>query len=171
MQNDPPYLELHLHFIWLPLRLNIFSGLKAVISQTLNLLVRRDLEIIYFLLCALFSCSCPFIFCQILMTSSPLCFLLASRLVRGNQKISLPALSISGIFYDPSICNLMVVEFPLPKLTLGRVPLDCFETHGQFTLKQPSPCFEPPTTLIIYYSVCSGDQWAAVGKRAGSSVW
>lgn len=47
MQNDPPYLELHLHFSWLLVRLNIFSGLKAVISQTLNLLVRRDLEIIY----------------------------------------------------------------------------------------------------------------------------
>ena len=84
MQNDPPYLELHLHFIWLPLRLNIFSGLKAVISQTLNLLVRRDLEIIYFLLCALFSCSCPFIFCQILMTSSPLCFSLGLPL--GSRK-------------------------------------------------------------------------------------
>lgn len=84
MQNDPPYFELHLHFIWLLLRLNIFSGLKAVILQTLNLLVRRDLEIIYFLLCALFSCSCPFIFCQKLMTSSPLCFSLGLPL--GSRK-------------------------------------------------------------------------------------
>ena len=88
-------------------------------------------------------------------------FLLASCLVWGNQKISLPALSISGIFYDPSICNLRVVEFRLPKLTLGRVPLDCCETHGQFTIKQSPPSFEPATTLIIYYSVCSGE----VGSR------
>lgn len=58
-------------------------------------------------------------------------FLLASRLSQRNQKISLPALSTSSIFYDPSICNLMVVEFPLPTLTLGRVPLGYSETHGQ----------------------------------------
>lgn len=56
-------------------------------------------------------CSCPFIFCQKLMTSSPLCFSLGLPLGSRKPKDQF-ATSISGIFYDPSICNLMVVEFP-----------------------------------------------------------
>lgn len=128
-------------------KLNIFSGLGCHF-MTLNLLVRRDLEIIYFFVCFVVS----FMFLPVYLLPEikwPAlhCVFLASRFAprKPKDQFASPFFSISGIFYDPSICNLMVVSF-LPKLTLGRVPLIC-ETHGQFTLKQPQPCFEPPTAL------------------------
>lgn len=106
---------------------------QAVISQTQKLLVRRDLEITYFLflVCFVFHAVARLSVARHFFSTLHCVFLLASHLSQGNQKISLPALSTSSIFYDPSICNLMVVEFPLPMLTLGRVPLGCSETHGQ----------------------------------------
>lgn len=120
--------------VWLLVKLSVFLSLTVVISQMQKLPVRRDLDIIYFLWCALLSCSCPSICCQMLLTNNtPLCFSLGFLLGSRKPKISLPALSISSTFYDPSICNLMVVEFPLPNLTLGKVPLHCFETMGNYS--------------------------------------
>lgn len=64
----------------------------------------------------------------------------------------------------------MVVEFPLHKLTLGEVPLCCFETHGQLLLSSPRPAFslQQPS---LYITLCVVEKWAAVGEQAGSSVW
>lgn len=132
----------------------------------LKLLVRRDLEIIYFFF---FCMLCFHVLAHLSVARHFLptlhcVFLLASCLVQGNQKMSLPALSTSSIFYDPSICNLMVLEFPLPKLTLGKMPfIGLLGDPWAITLKQSSPCFELQTTLILYYSVCCGE----MGRRRG----
>lgn len=91
-----------------------FSVFKSVISQTQKLLVRRNLEVIH-----LFPFVCfVFIFLPVYLLPDAsyqhcIVFLLASHLIQGNQEISLPALRMSTIFYDPSIWNLILVEFSL----------------------------------------------------------
>lgn len=138
-----------------------FFGFKVVISQTQKLLVRRDLEVIVYFLCVLCFHVLAHVSVAIHFLPTLHCvFILASRLVQRNQKISLPALSISTIFYDPSICNLMLVEFPLPKLTLGKVPLDCFEAHGQLLLSSPRPVLSFKQHSLCCTTVC------VVGKCA-----
>lgn len=89
-------------------------------------------------------------------------FLLASCVAQGSQRISLPALSISSTFYDPSVCNLMLVEFPLLPQTLGKEPLDCSETRGQLLLNSPCP-------VVSFAQLCPCVTLCAVGTpgRAG----
>lgn len=131
-----------------------FSVFQVVNSQTQKLPVIRDLEIIYSFFCMLcFHVLARLSVARHFLPTLYCVFLLASHLVQGNQKISLPALSTSSIFYDPSICNLMVVEFPLPKQTLGKVPfIGLLGDPWTIILKQSSPCFVLQTTLILYYS-------------------
>lgn len=142
-----------------------FSLFQAVISQTQKLLLRRDLEIISFFCMLCFHVLARLSVARHSLPTLHCVFLLASRLVQGNQKISLPGLSTSSIFYDPSICNLMVAEFPLPKLTLGKVPLDCFETHGQLLLSSLRPVLSF-RQHSLYITLCVVAKWADVGEWA-----
>ena len=148
MQNDPPWLSVRLNcFLWV----FCISGCQFTDSETSSHKGFRD----YFFFCMLcFHVLARLSVARHFLPTLYCVFLLASRLVQGNQKISLPALSTSSIFYDPSICNLMVVEFPLPKQTLGKVPfIGLLGDPWTIILKQSSPCFVLQTTLILYYSV------------------
>lgn len=98
VQNDLSYLQ-HVHFIWLLLRLNLFSVLKAVISDTEPSSQKGFRDYLFISFCVLcFHVLARLSVARHFLPALHCVFLLASHLAQGNQKISLPAVSISGIF-------------------------------------------------------------------------
>lgn len=77
--------------------------------------------------------------------------------------ITLAAFSVSTTFCDSSLCNLILVEFHFPKLTLGRVPRDCLETYGQLFSHSPYPASSFKQHSLCINFGCSGEVYEPRG--------